>query len=118
MKLLIFGSRGYKLTVQDITDVLIDTDYLRKVSEIVSGGADGPDSVAIDWARNSNCEYKIFYPDWANLGMRAGLVRNDEMVNYCDFGLAFWDGKSRGTKYTIDKMRKAGKELIVIQDDV
>jgi len=114
MKLLIFGSRGYKLTAEELNDTLDEFGMKDSITEIVSGGADGPDSVGIDWARTNNCQYKVFYPDWTNLGMRAGLVRNDLMVDYCDSGIAFWDGKSRGTQYTINKMKKANKKIVII----
>lgn len=114
MKLLVFGSRGYKLTTDELHRTLIEMGIADSVTEIISGGADGPDSVGIDWARENERPYKVFYPDWANLGMRAGLVRNDSMVDYCDSGVAFWDGKSRGTQYTINKMNKKGKKLLVV----
>ena len=39
-------------------------------------------------------------------GKRAGLVRNDMIVSLAHQVVAFWDGMSRGTKYTIDKARK------------
>lgn len=113
MKLLIFGSRGIYLTVGELDEVIKSNVDVSSDLEIVSGGARGPDSIAIDWARYFGYPYKIFYPDWS-IGKHAGLLRNDKMAEYVDFGIAFWDGESKGTEYTINKMKKLGKEVIVI----
>ena len=33
-------------------------------------------------------------------------MRNLQIVDNCDYLLAFWDGKSRGTKFAIDYAEK------------
>ena len=114
MKLLIFGSREIYLTVGELHEVLKEHVQFSSDLEIVSGGARGPDSVAIDWARYFGYKYKIFYPDW-DIGKHAGILRNDEMAEYADMGIAFWNGESKGTEYTINKMKKLGKEVIVVR---
>lgn len=114
MKLLIFGSRGVYLTVGELHEIIKENIQLSSDLEIVSGGAMGPDSVAIDWARYFGFKYKIFYPDWS-IGKHAGILRNDEMAEYSNYGIAFWDGESKGTEYTINKMKKLGKEIIVMR---
>ena len=43
----------------------------------------------------------------------APLVRNREIVAYADQVLAFWDGKSPGTKYVIDQCKKQKKTVTV-----
>jgi hypothetical protein len=42
------------------------------------------------------------------------LQRDRDMVNACDEVMAYWDGKSRGTKYTIDYAKRKGKEVTVV----
>lgn len=42
------------------------------------------------------------------------LRRNEEMVRLCDSALIFWDGKSKGTKHTIDYAKKLNKDVMVI----
>lgn len=44
----------------------------------------------------------------------AGFKRNQLIVDQADRVVAFWDGKSRGTKDTIDKARKAGKPVEIV----
>ena len=47
-------------------------------------------------------------------GKRAGFIRNCEMVDCCDGVVVFWDGKSKGTKHTIDYASKRGKPCIIV----
>lgn len=79
------------------------------VTFIVSGGAKGPDTIAENWAKRNDVPVSVFLPDWKGLGRRAGIVRNDQMLDTKpDLVLAFWDGQSKGTKHTIDQARKRG----------
>lgn len=81
---------------------------------IISGGAKGIDAVAEQYAAAHGIESKVFKPDYARFGKAAPLKRNDEMVELADMVLAIWDGKSHGTKHTIDYAEKIGKEVKVI----
>ena len=56
----------------------------------------------------------IYPADWLNLGKRAGYVRNTDIVKNSDMIIAFWDGKSKGTKHTIGLAQKMGKECKII----
>ena len=106
MKLIIAGSRefnDYSLLEKELNP------YKHIITEIVSGNARGADSLGERYALEYNIPIKIFKADWNNLGRRAGIVRNHQMGNYADLLLAFWDGKSKGTKDMIDYMKKLGK---------
>ena len=117
MKLLIFGSRKHPLEVSELDEFLKNRGYYGKITEIVSGGARGPDTVAEEWANANNIKCSVFYPDWKELGHGAGVIRNVKMAEYCDEGLAFWDGKSPGTRFTINKLKELGKNVLVIKGD-
>ena len=108
MKLAIIGSRG--LITQNI-DKYISED----VTEIVSGGAKGIDSCAAEYANKNGIKFTLFLPDYTRYKKGAPLKRNEEIANYADECLAFWDGESRGTKYTVDLFLKKGKKVIVVQ---
>lgn len=77
---------------------------------IVSGGAMGVDNEAKIAARNYAHIFIEVIPAW-NLGKRAGLDRNTIIVDIADRIVAFWDGRSRGTKDTIDKGHRAHKPV-------
>ena len=79
------------------------------VEEIVSGGARGIDSAARRYAQSKGMKFKEFLPDYETFGNRAPLLRNLEIIDYCDMVLAFWDGKSRGTRFVIDNCKKKNK---------
>lgn len=81
-------------------------EYVDKVHLIVSGGAKGADSLGERWAKENNKKTLIFKPEWEKFGKSAGFIRNQEIVKNSDFVLAFWDGKSKGTKSSIDLCKK------------
>lgn len=110
MKLAVVGSRDWLMPM--VIDRALTEIY---PSEIVSGGARGVDSFAEAWATLLLVPIKIFKPDWSK-GRSAGAQRNRKIVDYCDKLVAFWDGKSKGTKISIDMAAKAGKLLKVYME--
>ena len=82
---------------------------------IVSGGAIGADTYAKEFAIKHNLKLIEFLPDYEKYGRKAPLVRNKLIVENCDCLIAFWDGKSRGTKYTLDYATKLGKPTKIVQ---
>lgn len=104
MKVAIIGSRT----------LLVDRleNYLPSgVTEIVSGGARGIDRCAGEYARKNRIKLTEFLPKYEKYGRAAPLKRNDLIIDYADIVVAFWDGKSRGTKYVIDRCKKLNKEV-------
>lgn len=110
MKVAIIGSRN--LTVKDLEDYLpLD------VTEIVSGGADGIDECARLYAQEKNLKLTEFLPEYEKYRRAAPLKRNLKIIGYADLVLAFWDGKSRGTKHVIDNCIKQNKRVMVYIGD-
>lgn len=103
MKLAVVGSRNWQMPI--VISQILSEIY---PSEIVSGGAQGVDSFAEAWAKLHLIPVKVFKPDWSK-GKSAGAQRNRQIIDYCDKLIAFWDGKSKGTKISIDMAAKAGK---------
>ena len=108
LKVAIFGSRNLKLL--DNLDAYLPPN----TDEIVSGGARGIDSYAKEYAIKNNITITEFLPEYSRYGKCAPLKRNESIVKYSDMGIAFWDGVSKGTKYTIDLFHKENKELKII----
>lgn len=110
MKVAVIGSRG--LSVSDLGKYLPEN-----TSEIVSGGARGVDTSAKEFALSHGIKLTEFLPEYSRYGRAAPLKRNISIIEYSDIVLAFWDGKSRGTKFVIDNCRKLGVEVrIYIMD--
>ena len=107
MKVAVIGSRN--LTVNNLEKYLP-----QGTTEIVSGGARGIDSCAKNYANTNGIPLKEFLPNYDEFGRSAPLLRNLEIIDYADIVLAFWDGKSRGTKFVIDTCKKKNIECYVI----
>lgn len=108
MRIAIIGSRGLK--VNNIGKYLPNG-----VTEIVSGGAKGIDSCAAEYARENEIPLVEFLPEYSLYGKVAPLKRNEQIAKYADEGIAFWDGASRGTKYTINIFQKLGKKIKIVK---
>ena len=107
MKVAIIGSRCLK--IKDLEN------YLPKnITEIVSGGAHGIDSCAMEYAKRNGLRITIFFPDYAQFGKSAPLKRNEEIAKYADMGIAFWDQKSKGTLHTINQFKKLNKTIKIM----
>jgi hypothetical protein len=107
MKLAIIGSRDfndYELLSATLDNYSIDL--------IVSGGANGADTLAERYASLHQIETLIFKPDYKRYHRGAPLKRNLEIVDASDIVIAFWDGKSRGTKHAIDYALSQNKRVI------
>lgn len=83
--------------------------HKESISEVVSGAARGADSLGELFAKENNIPVKQFPADWNAHGRAAGPIRNRQMAEYADVLIAFWDGKSPGTKNMIETMLKKGK---------
>lgn len=81
---------------------------------VVSGMARGADILGRDYAAAIGCPVYEFPADWDTHGKRAGFLRNQEMADFADGLLAFWDGKSRGTADMIGRMRRLGKPVKIV----
>ena len=107
MKLAIIGSRT-------LGQVDIEKYLPEGVDEIVSGGARGIDSLARAFAESAGIKLTEFLPQYQSYGRAAPLVRNRQIADYADAALVFWDGSSRGTKYTVEIFEELGKRVTLI----
>lgn len=108
MKIAIVGSRGLN---GDISSFIP-----KEANEIISGGAIGIDKCAEEYAKDNNIKMTVIRPNYKEFGKRAPLIRNLEIIDRADLVLAFWDGKSRGTKFVIEKCRERGKTVRIFTD--
>lgn len=79
---------------------------LKNDVEIVYGGANGADKLGKEYAEEKGYSVKPFPANWTLHGKAAGPIRNEEMAQYADGCIVFWDGKSKGTKSMIDFANK------------
>ena len=106
MKVAVIGSRG--LIIDNLGEYLPP-----ETTEIISGGAKGIDTCAKEYAIANNIKLTEFLPEYEKYGRSAPLKRNITIIENADTVLAFWDGKSNGTRFVIDNCKKLGKEIKV-----
>lgn len=118
-RLIVAGSRRFA-NYDDVSKV-IDKMIVNKREThnivIVSGGAQGPDTLGRAYAIRNGFRVELCEADWDNVGKSAGFRRNEQMRDVADALLAFWDGKSKGTKHMIDIMVGAGKPVRIAEVD-
>ena len=83
--------------------------------EIISGGARGADTIGEEWAAQNKVQCVRFPAQWDQYGKRAGFIRNAMMGWYATHLIAFWDGKSPGTRGMIDFARENGLQVKVFE---
>ena len=118
--LLVVGSRSYN-DYKTFSDKIDRALSLKKANDIiiVSGGADGVDSMAEKYARAHCYKFLCFPADWS-IGKSAGYVRNRQMHEYISKYpnrgvMAFWDGKSKGTEHSFSLAKEYGNQLKVVR---
>lgn len=131
MKIGIVGSRTFK-----------DYAFLEKTMDaflefygsflVVSGGAEGADTLAVRWANNRDLPWPVVYnaywfdlnhpdaviktrSDGTQYDAMAGFRRNQQIVNDVDLLVAFMDEKNPtpGTSDTIQRAKKKGTPVMV-----
>jgi len=129
MKIAIVGSRSFE--DYNLLKSIMKT-HLANVTLIVSGGAKGADQLAERWSNEFLKKApKVIRPNWKDISQddaiikqddkgnkydaRAGLRRNELIAQQADLVIAFWDGKSKGTKQIILYAQQIGKEVQVIK---
>lgn len=114
-RVIIAGSR----TFTDYSYLKASMDYLLKDHDdeiiVVCGKARGADTLGEQYAKERGYEVHYFPADWDSYGKAAGFIRNEEMAKNADALVAFWDGKSKGTKNMIDLARQYGLQVRVMK---
>ena len=112
MKIAIIGSReGF--TKEDVGRVMFVT-FGWQENTMITGGAHGVDTFAIELAKeNNHPQIEVIRPiDPKN--KLSYLFRNVEIITKADKIIAFWNGKSKGTKFVIDYAKARNKPIKII----
>lgn len=109
-KVAIVGSRSFS-NPRLLAKIM--EEYKADIELIISGGADGADKLGAKWARKNGIPTQIFNPDHKKY-KHAYHHRNRLIVEAADLTIAFWDGRSTGTAYTVTYAKKLGKQVRVV----
>lgn len=86
--------------------------------QIISGGARGVDTAAVEAAKELDIPYDVIEAEWDIYGKAAGMHRNRELVRMCDELFIFWDGQSPGTRNVIDLCSKSNVSYTIYRAEM
>lgn len=116
-KVIIAGGRDffdYNLLREKVNNILIEKRATHKIV-IVSGCARGADTLGMRYASENIFDVEEYPAEWDKYGKKAGYMRNIEMAENANALIAFWDGKSKGTKHMIDIATERNLPIRVIK---
>lgn len=121
MKTIIAGSRSidrlsarrwdYETLISRIEQAVTKSGF--EVSEVITGGAGGPDRAGEQWAAKHGIPITTIKPNW-KLGKGAGLIANRQLAEAGEVLIALYDGESTGTQDMIEHMKAAGLPVHVV----
>ena len=115
MRIVVGGCRDfgqYELIERHLNHILQQYDHSNIT--FLSGHCSGVDMLAERYAVLHGIPFEQYPADWKRYGRAAGPIRNEQMVKKADCVIAFWDGKSRGTKNLIHLAKNHGKDLHIV----
>lgn len=117
MKLIVAGGRDFTDTNRMIAELqkLVESGEITDSPELVCGMARGADMLAYSLWANNKMPIHNFPANWDKYGKSAGYRRNQEMGEFADAAVCFWDGNSKGTKHMIDIMNRLNKPVYVVR---
>lgn len=114
VKLAIVGSRyfsDYDVVAKHVKEYI---DSIGAPSMIISGGATGVDSLAVQYADKYEIPKLVFKPQWGKYGKAAGPIRNKLIVNECTHLIAFMAEDSVGTKDTVEYAKSVNRPMTIV----
>lgn len=82
---------------------------------IISGHVSGADALGERYAQERGFQLETFPADRKAHGRAAGPIRNARMASAANALIAFWDGKSRGTKNMIETAKNHNLKVVVVR---
>ncbi len=114
-KIIVCGTRTFNY-YSLLADTLDEITLKMRDVIIITGAAKGADQLAEKWAFKNWFTVMRYHPDYQKYGKVAPIKRNQEMANTkAHLCIAFWDGKSRGTKDMIERARQAEIKTKIIR---
>jgi len=84
-----------------------------EISTVISGMANGADTLGIRYANDNNLVLVKFPAKWDKYGKGAGHIRNKEMAKHGKALIAMWDMQSPGTRNMINLSITSGLAVLI-----
>mgnify|MGYP000958348730 CR=1 FL=1 len=115
MRTIIAGSRTFRnirpVDKEEVVEAILNSNI--DITTIISGGAKGVDSLAIDIANEFGIPLEVYHARWDLYGRNAGIKRNAVMAAKAEALIAVWDGISRGTSHMIQIAKAMGLKVYI-----
>lgn len=109
------GFTGSRNITQLSEEMLKELDRVNtKEDTIIHGGAIGSDTLIKEYCNLNSIKQEIIRPINPSNNQHY-LYRNIEIITKAVRIIAFWDGKSRGTKFVIDYAKARGKQVTIVK---
>lgn len=114
-RVIIAGSRDFSdyQFLREKMDRLLSN--VKEPIAVVCGKARGADTLGERYALERGYEVLPFPANWERYGRSAGYRRNVQMAENADALVAFWDGKSMGTRHMISAAKSHGLRVRVVK---
>lgn len=110
-RVLVCGGRDYP-DRRRVCEILDTAHAANPIILLIAGGANGADALAVDWARMRGVPYKTFPAEWERLGLAAGPMRNQQMLDEGKPHMVIAFPGGRGTADMIKKANAAGVPVV------
>ena len=118
-KVIIAGGRDfddYEYMSTKLDELFKDQNvFNNKVIKVISGMAKGADTLGIRYADKHKLTKILFPANWKEYPCIAGFLRNNDMLSIATHLIAFWDGKTSGTKHMIEIAKMKGIPVWVFE---
>lgn len=114
-RVIIAGGRdfgNYEALKTTMDGLLIN---IRDRIAVVCGIAQGADTLGFKYAKERGYDIHEYPAEWDRWGKAAGYIRNEAMGQNAYALVAFWDGKSSGTKHMIEVADKYGLNVRIVR---
>ena len=118
-RVIVTGSRkflDYDFMCQELDKLFNESrTFAGHEVKIISGMADGADTLAIRYADEHKLTKVLFPANWKRYSCIAGFLRNEDMLSLATHLVAFWDGISSGTHHIIEIAKEKGIPVWVLK---
>lgn len=113
-RVIIAGTRSftdYALLERYCNTVLYNKQMTGEKIIILSGHCRGVDVLGERYANSKGYQVELYPAEWERYGKRAGIIRNEIMVQRAEALIAIWDGQSHGTQNIIKLAERYGLKI-------
>ena len=127
IRVIVAGTRtfeDYSFAKEHLDRIIrgLQEDNPTKKIVMITGDARGTDQTGNRYAYEHGYSLQKFPAKWKTYGKAAGPIRNAQMLKFASCAhpvlVAFWDGKSRGTRNMIEIAKQADVSVYTVRYDI